>query len=346
MSKLISIIIPFYNSEKTISKTLESVFSQVTQNVEIICIDDCSTDSSLSIVKDCCYQNENVKIFSLPQNSGVSKARNFGLEHASGDFILFLDADDLLMNGIISFINQSVDFSGDLILFNYQTVSSQENLFLEINQPIEMVSLNVEECKDKIIGINSSSEIRTRLSSVWAKLFKRQIIEENNITFDTNITIGEDSLFIFEYCQFVESVQYFPIVSYLYYQNYSSLTHSFQSNMLINDRSWQSAFIKLLELYPNQIKSEKYVSFSLAKGIINTCYLYFGHKESSLNNNDKYIQLKLFVSSAPYQMLWTQREFKEIITYFSLKDRLLLNLLKRKQYRLVLFILTLKNIYK
>ncbi len=93
MHPLVSIIIPVYNSEKYLSETVESAINQTWQNKEIIIVDDGSTDHSLLVAKG--YENEMVKVFQQ-ENKGASAARNKGLREAKGDYIQFLDADDLL----------------------------------------------------------------------------------------------------------------------------------------------------------------------------------------------------------------------------------------------------------
>jgi len=91
--KKVSIIIPLYNSEKYIAETIENALSQTWQNKEIIVVDDGSTDNSLPIVK--CYKNDILKVFTKP-NGGVTSARNFGLAYATGEYIQYIDADDLM----------------------------------------------------------------------------------------------------------------------------------------------------------------------------------------------------------------------------------------------------------
>ncbi|HZX58320.1 MAG TPA: glycosyltransferase family A protein, partial [Mucilaginibacter sp.] len=91
---LVSIIIPVYNSEKHLAETISSALEQTWPNKEIIIVDDGSADNSLAIAKS--FASENVKVFHQP-NKGASAARNKGIQEAKGDYIQFLDADDLLM---------------------------------------------------------------------------------------------------------------------------------------------------------------------------------------------------------------------------------------------------------
>ncbi|HAV4804452.1 TPA: glycosyltransferase, partial [Acinetobacter baumannii] len=97
---LISIIIPAYNASKTICKTLESLIKQNRSDFEVLIIDDGSTDDTYEICRDYINQKENFKLIKQ-KNKGVSSARNLGLRNASGDYIVFMDADDILSNTAI-----------------------------------------------------------------------------------------------------------------------------------------------------------------------------------------------------------------------------------------------------
>jgi teichuronic acid biosynthesis glycosyltransferase TuaG len=99
-SPLVSIIIPVYNAEKYIEQTIRSIFSQTYENYEILIVDDCSTDKSISIIKDLMKQNNRIKLLESEMNfGGPAKPRNIGLENAKGDYIAFLDADDVWLPG-------------------------------------------------------------------------------------------------------------------------------------------------------------------------------------------------------------------------------------------------------
>lgn len=90
--KKVSVIIPLYNEEKYIKECIESVVNQTYKNLEIIIVDDCSTDNSLKVVKK--IKDDRIKIIKLKENKGVANARNVGVEKATGDYICFLDSDD------------------------------------------------------------------------------------------------------------------------------------------------------------------------------------------------------------------------------------------------------------
>jgi len=95
MSSFVSIITPCFNSEKYISQTIQSVINQTHQNWELLLVDDCSSDETVAILSSFASQDERIKTFKLDKNSGAGVARNFAIQKASGEYIAFLDADDL-----------------------------------------------------------------------------------------------------------------------------------------------------------------------------------------------------------------------------------------------------------
>ena len=95
INKMISIVTPSYNSSKFISETIESAISQTYQSWEMIIVDDCSTDGSQEIIKEYCKNDSRIKLFALEDNSGAAVARNRAINEANGEYIAFLDSDDL-----------------------------------------------------------------------------------------------------------------------------------------------------------------------------------------------------------------------------------------------------------
>ena len=90
----VSVIIPVYNTEKYLKKCLDSVCNQTLSDIEIICIDDCSTDNSLNILKEYTLKDNRIKLIEFKENKGAAVARNTGIDEAKGEYIGFIDSDD------------------------------------------------------------------------------------------------------------------------------------------------------------------------------------------------------------------------------------------------------------
>lgn len=203
-SKKISIIVPLYNAEKYIEQTIEDLISQTYKNIEIIVINDGSTDNSENIVREYAKADNRIKIISI-ENQGPSKARNVGLDLAKGDFIRFVDADDRVpRDSMEQLIQPYMNDSGiDLVIGNYITVPEME-YFMGDKLPsgkveqTELIHIFLEHIKTFYFGVP------------WNKLFRRSVIEENHIRFREDINWCEDFLF---------NIEYFDSVKYAYIQN-------------------------------------------------------------------------------------------------------------------------------
>ena len=114
----VSVIIPVYNTELYVRQTIQSILGQTLHDIEIITVDDGSTDNSLSILSELAEQDHRIKIFAH-KNQGVSVARNIGLEQASGEFIYFMDSDDLLEKDTLEICYQKcLDEQLDFVFFD------------------------------------------------------------------------------------------------------------------------------------------------------------------------------------------------------------------------------------
>lgn len=149
MTPKVSILIPVYNSESYVEETLSSILNQSYNNIEIILVDDGSTDDSYSIIKK--YESDNVKIFKQ-ENSGACKARNYAFELSSGDFIQYLDADDLLSEDfVLNKVNYFLKYGKNIIVTSvikrfYNSIYNSNKISTKINK-------NYQEGKSLIIDM-------------------------------------------------------------------------------------------------------------------------------------------------------------------------------------------------
>lgn len=147
----VSVITPSYNSEKYIIKTIESVIRQTYMNWEMIIIDDCSSDQSLSIIEQYAKKEPRISLISLQKNIGPANARNIGIQHATGQYIAFLDSDDIWFPHKLE---QQIDFmqKNDVVLTfsSYEIIDSKNSLIGAVNAPLHL-SFG-EELKGNSIG--------------------------------------------------------------------------------------------------------------------------------------------------------------------------------------------------
>lgn len=195
MFHLISVIVPIYNGEKWLSRCIDSILNQSFQNIEIILVNDGSVDRSL----DLCYKyaTKDERIIVINQsNSGVSVARNRGISEAKGDYIMFVDCDDWLEADTLNvlydnMIAKNVDFS----VIGYKEISEKGQIYTDT----ATLGFKKIMSRDDFMKLLFQSIGFFSLCYPWGKLYKRRIIVENKLQFDSRIAIGEDRLFLFDY---------------------------------------------------------------------------------------------------------------------------------------------------
>lgn len=184
---ILSIIIPLYNQEIKIKTLLDMLTPQLNKNTELIIVNDGSTDSSLSVCKE--YDKfDTLKIIDK-SNGGVSSARNAGLNVALGDFITFIDSDDMVSENYVETVLSLCNINADLIQMNYFKMTNN------IYKKIDLVQYSGKaEYKDYFELL-----FHNKVNMLWNKIFKRSIIVDNKICFSEELIIAEDIIFIIKY---------------------------------------------------------------------------------------------------------------------------------------------------
>lgn len=186
---LISVIIPSYNAEKWIYDCCMSVFSQTYPNIELIIVDDGSTDDTFSLVSDIAQERDNVRILHI-ENSGVCCARNKGIEISKGDYISFLDSDDTLFNNALEVLYYNLTFANADISVGWKTNMTAEGK--ELGCPYERIKGVFSGTE----ALKLSLEDHPSMYAVWGKLYKRNAI--GDVRFIEGRKVHEDSFFLFE----------------------------------------------------------------------------------------------------------------------------------------------------
>lgn len=229
-TQLVSIIIPVYNVERYLPQCLESVLAQTYTKIEVICINDGSTDFSLSILKDAEVIDNRMRVIDI-QNRGVSNARNVGLSEAKGEWVMFVDSDDWLEVNCLEFLLQFIAKNHcDIVMFPY--VREKTNFSLKKDLFDGAKIFKNEDCKSlarRIIGpIGNEVTSPTALDSygtIWGKLYHRSLIDGLKFVDLKIIGTAEDSLFNMFAFKRARSIAYCPDVYYHYRRDVqSSLT--------------------------------------------------------------------------------------------------------------------------
>lgn len=193
-----SVIIPIYNSEKTIARCLESLTAQKREDVQIIAVNDGSMDSSEEIVLRFVAKNPAIE-YIYQENAGVSRARNTGLEHAKGTYVTFVDSDDYVTEDYFDVLDQAKDC--DLLVFAHRVIGNGPDvtdLFSELEK--------AETSLERLMRLLSSR----RIMSPWDKRFRRSVIEGESIRFIEGMSTGEDFNFCLAYAMYAKSIETTP----------------------------------------------------------------------------------------------------------------------------------------
>lgn len=236
MPMLLSVVVPVYNVEEYLPKCLDSIIKQTFKNLEIILINDGSTDNSGKICDDYAKNDRRIKVIHQI-NRGVSAARNVGLDLCSGDYITFVDSDDWCdENYFYDVMNYFEIYNIDVIITNFERFSVNKS------------HCNHKSSLKKEIILNSYDAIENMVNridfgwEIWATFYKKEVIED--IRFSNNIFYGED--FEFKYTVFRNEwikVLYLSIIGYHYVIRGNSAVNSYDLNKKINSLVFQEKLI-------------------------------------------------------------------------------------------------------
>lgn len=231
---LVSVVIPVYNCEADIYRTIDSILRQTYRNIEIIIVNDGSKDGTLSVCKAIEKQYpDNIKVLSQ-ENRGVSAARNKGLYKAKGEYIYFADAGDyaeenMLENYVENMLNRDSDLVVSGYFFDIPVVSDNKISEIESirNSYINKHYANRSEFLEDFTDLWDSS----MLYNVWNKLFKSEIIKRESICFTEGKEFNEDRDFVRDYLRQINSVTVLEECYYHYYRDDASATGIYRKNL-------------------------------------------------------------------------------------------------------------------
>lgn len=275
----ISVIIPVYNTEKYLKKCLDSVINQTLKDIEIICIDDCSTDNSLAILKDYIARDSRIKLIELPQNQGAGNAKNAGLKLASGEYLSFVDPDDYIdLNFYEELYKNAVTLNADVVKCDLITVEpGKSGIKSSLNQFIKNIS-----------KFYFSYEYTSAI-------YRTSIVFENNITFPEELIVGEDVVFLHKFILKTKRIEIINSTNYYYVRRFNSL------NAHVYDRKRMKSAISTVEYmaknyddsYEKDISKEEYLSNYISNMFLLIRYTITRTDDTEIKHNcvEKFIEL-------------------------------------------------------
>ncbi|WP_342542136.1 glycosyltransferase [Paenisporosarcina sp. FSL H8-0542] len=299
---LISIVVPVYNSEKYLFDCIESILNQSYSNIELILVNDGSNDCSLEICQMFVESDNRVKLLSK-KNSGVSDTRNLGIKESKGEYITFVDSDDMLKNQAIEIMYEEIKMNQtDLVVcnFEYDYSGIRVKKIARITEGI----YSVNSLSDKLIDDGTMSGIL--FGSVWSCLYKTSIIRDFNIRFVSGVKYNEDGIFNLAYLQKCKIVKVKNEHIYIYRNNEQSVTKMI--NLMEN--KFTSANEAIQNLYTNKPNLENQVY----KRNVSIAFWRILEVGNSKNNGE--LKHKIHLISE----ILTNDDFKNGIRYINPKD--------------------------
>lgn len=225
MDKLVSIIVPVYNAEEFLAKCLDSLLAQSYSPIEIILVNDGSTDNSLDICNDYALKHKNIQVINQ-ENKGVSVARNNALDVVKGEYIAFCDSDDYMYPEMISTLVKNMEENEcelsvcGFFLFNETNIDKSKIPF-DVCKKLKKVEMEIEVLSNKQCA-----------GYLWNKLFKKEVIfKDEPLRFQHDIRVFEDLIFVLEYLRRIRYMCITPMQLYFYRNNPKGAT-----NQRINDK--------------------------------------------------------------------------------------------------------------
>lgn len=266
-----SILIPAYNTSKYIRRCLNSLINQTFQDFEIIVIDDGSKDDTLPILKEFQNIDKRVNVFHQ-ENHGVAYTRNRLLDYAKGEWIVFVDADDIISDDYLLGINNAIEECPSVeIVFCSYCLETKKGIIIK-----PLLKFDLDSCCRDLI------EKKNRLlsSALWSKSFKRSIITEKKIRFSSDFNMGEDLFFIIQFLFEINNIGFASNSVYFWNKtNEDSMTYSCNIYRCDDIKCYQ-AIISLIN--KNGLEKKFHKSINIGKMYLqNLYYMYIR------NNNIK-----------------------------------------------------------
>ena len=221
---MVSVIIPVYNSERTLGKTLESVACQTFENFEAVIVDNCSSDSSASIAEAYTSSDTRFRMITCGRQ-GVSNARNAGIEASLGEYLFFLDSDDRLHPDALSRMVEAAEREdADIVIPNILRESLKKSNLIDTAAEDMLVS-------GKEIFKIFNLKLSDYLFNFPFKLFKAPMIKKHGVRFDPAVSLGEDLLFVMDALDAAKRIYFIADPLYFYNASFGGLNSRYRSDL-------------------------------------------------------------------------------------------------------------------
>lgn len=340
MKPKVSVIVPIYNVEQYIHRCLNSIINQTMKEIEIILIDDKSTDNSPQICDEYALKDRRIKVIHKSKNEGLGMTRNAGIEIATGKYITFCDSDDWIDQKFYEIMyHQAENENLDAVYSEFNTTYYPSFNVILKDETVYKSKKDIEELMLDIIGAEPEYKSNVKMQvSVCKVIYKAELIKKYNIKFHSERElIAEDEIFNLDFLSKAQKVKYIPIQLYYYCLNSKSLTHKYRKDLWEKQNSFFSYLnSNYQKKFTNQnefnIRISRSILFSI-RGVIEQEFI-----QKSTNKNIKNQLQKIFNNKNIAQILkhypFNRMPFKHYISY---------NLIKYKKIQLLKLLFDIRN---
>jgi glycosyltransferase involved in cell wall biosynthesis len=247
---LLSVIIPVYNTGDVVNRITDRVLKQPMRDLELILIDDGSTNSTLIILRRIEKSDKRVRVITQ-KNSGPSVARNTGLESAKGKFILFLDSDDdISTDMIVEMMKKQESTKADLVICAIKEVFPDGKVKIPKIKPR---SIDTSKQDVVVFALDSMGKEGSVIYNPVNRIMRNNIIKERNLRYQDDLWLGEDTVFNLEYLKYTKKIEVMNQAFYTYYRENSTSVFA-ESSLDYNSRQKSAALLwKFAKLSSNPI---------------------------------------------------------------------------------------------
>ncbi len=280
MTPKISIIVPVYNGAATIERTLASILKQSLTDIEVIVVDDGSTDHTVALLT--AIEDPKLRVIAK-QNGGVSSARNVGIKAAKGTFIGFVDADDEVKE---DFYEQLYRVSNEVDVVLSGLLIEKEGNFVQKDSLLESNRIYSQEDLKKEVLARYLTVENLDLLSVVNKIYRRSFLLDKEIFFDEKLALEEDGMFNLKVYTTMQALIQIAYAGYYYLENKISVTRDFiGSNSL--DKLIYKFNLEYKKTFALEFSEEQILSFKSSRLIYSICFLLFRVSKAKMTSDER-----------------------------------------------------------
>lgn len=354
MKPFVTIGVAAYNVSPFIAKTLNSVMAQKEKNIEIIIINDCSTDDTLEICRKLTKRDSRVRTINFDKNCGLCKVRDTTIDEAKGEYLLFIDGDDLFPPDLVDTMLPKIKEKNDIMFFSYIEFTDENKIAYKdgdnkwYNVPAEEVEIFSQFCMSSFRKRENDKKFDgIRATSVWAKAYNTEFLKKNNLHFPDDLRKSQDIIFNSEVYQYCKTACYINKPMYYYRIHGDSVCKRYNPNIYsisLKILALSKALIK--KYYPDDPEMmDFFYTYRVVMQLFTCMNLNYFHKDNPHTKKERKRSFYRFIDSDPYaytlrnldlSKYWAERAY--LLSLVQKRDfKKLCTMYKHKKYRVICF---------